>query len=156
MKIRPVAKTELQAMSELCLRSKGYWGYDADFLDACRQELTLKPDELDETSIAVAEQDGILVGLVQVKVENEVCDLLKLFVEPSEIGNGYGAALFEWAISQARHLGAELMTIEADPRAVPFYRSKGARVVGAAPSGSVPGRALPLLELTLTEEHSRP
>ena len=152
MKIRPASTSELQALSELCLRSKAYWGYDADFMAACRDELTLTPDELESTSLAVAEQEGTPVGLVQVNVENGVCDLLKLFVEPSEIGNGYGAALFEWAVVEARRLGATRMTIEADPDAEPFYRGRGAQVVGAAPSGSVSGRQLPLLELALTGE----
>ena len=41
------------------------------------------------------------------------------------------------------------MTIEADPDAAPFYRRIGARDVGTAPSGSIPGRELPLLELVL-------
>lgn len=155
MNIREATEYELQALSELCLRSKGYWGYGTDFLDACRRELTLTPDELDETSIAVADRDGRPVGLVQVKVEEDVCDLLKLFVEPSEMGNGHGTVLFEWAVSEARRLGAELMTIEADPDAVPFYRSKGARIVGTAPSGSLRGRELPLLELPLAGAQPR-
>ena len=154
MKIRPVSKYELQALSELCLRSKGYWGYDFDFMDACRQELTLTLDELKDTSIVVAERDGTPVGLAQVKVENGVCDLLKLFVEPAEIGNGFGAALFEWAVMEGRRLGAMLMTIEADPGAEPFYRSRGAQIVGRAPSGSIPGRELPLLELSLAGDLS--
>lgn len=88
------------------------------------------------------------------KVENGVCDLLKLFVEPSEIGNNYGTDLFEWAILEARHLGSTLMTFESDPGAEPFHRSGGAHVVGAAPSASISGRDLPLLELSLTEDRS--
>ncbi|MDX1402576.1 MAG: GNAT family N-acetyltransferase, partial [Kiloniellales bacterium] len=78
-------------------------------------------------------------------------DLLKLFVEPDKTGQGYGAALFEWATCEGRRLGASRMTIEADPDAEPFYRKQGARVVGTAPSGSIPGRRLPLLELQLKE-----
>ena len=151
MKIRAVHPSELDALTDLCLRSKAYWGYDAAFMAACRAELTLRPTDLAETSLVVAERDGIAVGLVQVAVENGVCDLLKLFVEPDRIGQGHGAALFSWAVDEARRLGARTMTIEADPDAVPFYRSRGAREVGTVPSGSIPGRDLPLLEVSLVE-----
>ncbi|MEM7222297.1 MAG: GNAT family N-acetyltransferase [Pseudomonadota bacterium] len=84
-------------------------------------------------------------------VEDGVCDLLKLFVEPAEMGRGIGAALFAWAVSEARRQGARLMTIEADPDAEAFYRKMGARTVGTAPSGSVPGRSLPMLAFDLTD-----
>lgn len=40
--------------------------------------------------------------------------------------------------------------IDADPNAEPFYRAMGAVRIGATPSGSIPGRELPLLEFTLT------
>ena len=40
-----VGPDEAAALSGLALRSKGYWGYDAAFLDACRAELTLTPDQ---------------------------------------------------------------------------------------------------------------
>ena len=140
MIIRAASETELPSLSELCLRSKGHWGYGADFLDACREELTLTSDELQSTSIAVAERDGKPVGLVHVTVEGGICDLLKLFVEPAQMGHGCGRALFDWAVMEGLCLGARLMTIEADPDAEPFYRKMGARVVGTAPSGSIPGR----------------
>ena len=149
MHIRPATETELQSLSELCLRSKGHWGYDAGFLETCRAELSLSPEDLATTSVAVAERHGVAVGVAQVSVEASVCDLLKLFVEPSEIGQGHGAALFAWAVAEARRLGARLMAIDADPGAAPFYRSCGARVVGTSPSGSIPGRELPRLELPL-------
>lgn len=151
MQIRPAREDELSFLSALCLRSKGHWGYSAEFLAACRNELTLTPSELESTTIAVAERDGRPVGLMQINVIDGVCDLLKLFVEPAEIGKGCGAALFSWAVDEARRRGATMMTIEADPDAEPFYRKMGARIVGAVPSGSIPGRVLPLLELPLTD-----
>ena len=41
------------------------------------------------------------------------------------------------------------LRIEADPEAVPFYQRMGAKITGSAPSGSIPGRRLPLLRYTL-------
>lgn len=140
---------ELAVLSGLCLRSKAHWGYDAQFMAACVEELTLTPDELSTTDVAVAETEGQVIGLVQIAVEDAVADLLKLFVDPTHMGKGAGRILMEWAIVTARAKGARDMTIEADPDAAPFYRAMGAVLVGSAPSESIPGRHLPLLRLAL-------
>lgn len=123
--IRKATELELPALSDLCIRSKAHWGYDKAFIAACRDELTLARSELDTTSLAVGENEGKIVGLAQIATRGATCDLLKLFIEPSEIGNGYGAQLFVWAVSEGRYGGATRMTIEADPDAVPFYRRIG-------------------------------
>ena len=151
--LRRPARGELASLSELCLKSKAWWGYDADFLNACREELTLRPDELMEKSIVVAECGAHTVGIAQLIAEGSECDLLKLFVDPDHMLHGHGAMLFRWAAREARRLGATRMTIEADPDAAPFYKRVGARRIGRAPSGSIPGRFLPLLEYSLTGDN---
>ena len=150
LSIRSARASELPSLTELCLRSKAYWGYDGDFIEACRAEFAIAPAELHTSAIAVAEVSGAPAGMAQVRIEDGTCDLLKLFVEPAQIGRGVGVALFDWAVAQGRSCGASKMTIESDPNAEPFYRRMGARTVGAAASGSIPGRALPLLELALS------
>jgi GNAT superfamily N-acetyltransferase len=136
---------ELPALSALCFRSKAVWGYDNDFMEACRRELSIEPCELRSTSIAVAEDNGKIVGVAQIEVDGGEADLLKLFVEPDTLRGGVGRALFAWAIDQATSMGADDLVIEADPGAVPFYRRMGAEDRGFAPSGSIRGRLLPKL-----------
>ena len=121
------------------------WGYDSNFMEACRRELTIEPPDLRSTSIAVAEKDGKIVGVAQIKVVGSEADLLKLFVEPTTLRGGVGRTLFVWAIDQATSRGANCLVIEADPDAVPFYRRMGAENCGFAPSGSIAGRMLPRL-----------
>jgi hypothetical protein len=41
VRIRPARPDEAGAISALALRSKGHWGYDAAFLAACRENLTI-------------------------------------------------------------------------------------------------------------------
>ena len=148
--IRTPDVAELPDLSELCLRSKAVWGYDADFMAACRKELTFNATELASSRIAVAERAGTILGVAQVKlISQEEADLTKLFVEPAALRGGVGKVLFAWAIDAARRLGATRLVIEADPDAAPFYRRLGARDVGLAPSGSIPGRTLPKLVLDL-------
>ena len=149
MILRAPVPADLPRLNDLNLRSKAVWGYDAAFMEACREELALTEDELATTRLAVIERGGTPLALVQTEVDGDVADLLKLFVDPSAMGLGLGARLFAWAVEDVRGAGASRMTIEADPDAAPFYEHMGAKVVGSAPSGSVPGRVLPLLELNL-------
>ena len=147
--IRAPTIEELASLSELCLRSKATWGYDREFLEACRSELSFDQRDLQLTPIAVAELDGKVVGVAQVKVMGNEADLLKLFVEPSVLHRGVGRTLLSWATSVAREKGALRLTIDSDPGATPFYRRMGAYDLGQAPSGSIPGRMLPKLAINL-------
>jgi GNAT superfamily N-acetyltransferase len=151
--MRPVIRApnveELPALSELCMRSKAVWGYDADFMAACLKELTFVPGDLVSSRIAVAARGESVLGVAQVRMVGRDADLQKLFVEPSALRGGVGKALFDWAIDAAREMGASRMIIEADPDAAPFYRSLGARDFGLAPSGSIAGRMLPRLVFQL-------
>ena len=147
--IRAPTIEELASLSELCLRSKAVWGYDGEFLDACRGELSFDPCDLQLTPIAVAELGGKVVGVAQVKVTGNEADLLKLFVEPSAFHRGVGKTLLSWATSVAREKGATRLIIDSDPGAAPFYRRMGAYDLGQAPSGSIPGRMLPKLAITV-------
>jgi GNAT superfamily N-acetyltransferase len=149
MKLRRPELHELPVLSALCLRSKAVWGYDRRFLEACRAELTIRAEELQRTALCVAEHDGAIVGVAQVIVDGAVADLQKMFVEPRAIGLGVGRSLFAWAVSTAKDLGAQCVTIDADPGAVGFYTRMGAIELGSAPSGSIPGRMLPRLRIDL-------
>ena len=44
--IRLARREETHALSELAFLSKAYWGYDEDFMAACRAELTVTPADI--------------------------------------------------------------------------------------------------------------
>ena len=148
--LRPPREDELPALSALCLRSKAHWGYDEAFMSACVEELTLTPDVLTASHLQLAEDEHGHIGVAQIAmIDDTTASLEILFIEPERIGTGAGKLLFQWATEQARDLGAKSLMIEGDPDAAPFYRHMGAYDVGEAPSGSIPGRMLPLLRLDL-------
>ncbi|MDQ6526144.1 GNAT family N-acetyltransferase [Nocardioides sp. LHD-245] len=156
-RLRPAVPGEAAALTALALRSKGHWGYDAAFLDACRAELTMRDDELAGRRTVVAElPDGRIVGFRTLEGEPPTGVLGMMFVDPDAIGRGIGRALAADLIDEARTAGFTLITIDADPNAEAFYLAQGAVRVGATPSGSVPGRVLPLLELRLTADTPAP
>ncbi len=147
LRLRPPNPDEGPALTELCLRSKASHGYDDAFIEACRRELTVDPCR---RGIVVAEFDGARGGIAEISVNGPAAELEKIFVDPTLHGTGIGRALFRWAEAEAAARGAEKLAFDADPGAVAFYERMGAVVVGTSPSGSIPGRMLPRLELTLT------
>ena len=155
LRLRAARRNEARLLSELALRSKGYWGYDQAFLDACRAELTLAPEEVQRQRVTVAERDGQIVGVYALAGDPPEGTLADLFVEPDHIGTGVGRALWHHAIGAARTLGFERLTLEADPGAEPFYLAMGAHRIGSVPSGSIPGRVLPVLEVPIGQSEAR-
>ena len=139
--IRAPKEAELPALSDLCMRSKAHWGYDAAFMAACREELTLEPEDLVTSRIGVGEVDGTVVGVVEVSPLDGDGDL-SIFVDPDWIGHGVGRVLYEWALAQTREMGAARLIIDADPNALEFYIRMGAVVICEHPSASIPGRVL--------------
>lgn len=150
LRLRPARRAECAALSALCLRSKAIWGYDAAFMESCRAELALTPEDLERSQVQVAERGGAIVGVAQVSVADAQATVDKLFVEPDTVRAGVGRLLFAWCVETARKRGARALVIEADPDAAPFYRRMGACDAGFAPSGSIPGRMLPRLEFALS------
>lgn len=142
-RVRPPTAAELAPLTELCLRSKGWWGYDDAFLEACRDELTLREADIESGSVVICEDDGGTAGLAQVCIDDDGCFLEKLFVDPPRIGGGVGRLLWCWSVDEARRLGAQTLIVEADPGAAPFYERMGCVPAGSVASGSIPGRTLP-------------
>ena len=142
-------------MNVMVLRAKAHWGYDADFMAAATDELTHSADELGDDLVVWANSLAVL-GMAKVSVSGEMAQLDSLFIDPKGMGQGIGAALFRWAATRARDQGANVMRIDSDPFAEAFYLHMGAIRVGDVPSGSIPGRLLPLLDYALDQPTKAP
>jgi GNAT superfamily N-acetyltransferase len=148
--IRQASLNEAELLTELALRSKGHWGYDAEFLRDCRIDLTLTPEFIASSPVFVLEEQGSIAGFYSLSAESaEEVELLHLFVEPATIGRGFGKFLFQHAVETARQLGFQRLLIGSDPFALKFYEAMGARRVGEVASLVRPGRMLPLLHYSL-------
>lgn len=145
MPIRPALPIEADLLSGLALRSKAQWGYDASFLEACREALRVAPEYIASAPVYVVEEDGgRVVGFYGLGHKDGDADVLFLFVEPDAIGRGYGARLWRHLVDTARTLGYRRVRVESDPYAEGFYRAMGAVRTGEAPAG-IAGRLLPVL-----------
>ena len=95
--------------------------------------------------ITLATADGRMVGFYSLDGDPPAGELGNLWLDPTSIGTGLGRRLWRHAIDAARRAGFTSLRIEADPHAEGFYLAMGAVRIGGTPSGSIPGRILPLL-----------
>ena len=148
--IRPARDGECALRTRLALRSKASWGYSEQFMADCVAELTISEENIREHAFFVLEQDGGVIGFCALQaLSGARGELIDVFVEPSHLRRGHGRRLVEHAKQAARTRGLRSLVVEADPNAREFYFSCGGRQIGTVPSGSIPGRRLPLIEMTL-------
>lgn len=147
--IRPARADEAALLTELSLRSKAVWNYDAKFLAKCRGVMAVKAANIELRPHHVAQFDGAVAGFCGFEPEPDGVGLDYMFVEPDFIGHGVGRALWNHAAALARQLGNHALIVVSDPNAEGFHLKMGARRIGARPSDLEPGRSLPLLKYPL-------
>ena len=145
--VRPAWPDEGPVLSALALESKAHWGYDKEFLNQCRNELTVTRERIARERIRVAEIDGRAVGFSSVAVSVGKADVSDLFVLPEFTSRGIGQLLANDMLLYICRHGIPLVHVEADPHAIAFYRRQGFTQCGEVPSHSIPGRKLPLMEM---------
>lgn len=151
--IRHAHPTEAPQLTALALRSKAFWGYDADFMRRCTTDLTF--DAALCAQSFVVEHNGALCALSSLAPHPQdptTAELLNLFVDPPHMGHGYGRLLWNHALTWSAAQGCTRIHIEADPNAAPFYTRMGAQVIGTVLSSCIEGRTLPLMSYRLDAE----
>ena len=144
--LRVPTSVDLPVLTEICLRSKAHWGYDAAFMAACVPVFTFSSDDLGQGHWRICDAPQ---GMAHVTLQGASATLDKLFIVPAAMGQGLGAQLFRWACATAKSGGAERLTITADPQALAFYTHLGAVQIGHTPSEVLAGRLLPVVQVTL-------
>lgn len=149
IRVRPARAEEAETLTELALRAKASWGYDAAFMDACRAELTMTPERLAASRVWVAEAPGgVIAGLIALGLDGGA-EVEDFFVEPAHQGRGVGARLMGELVAAARAAGVSALEVDADPNAEAIYARFGFTTVGRSPSASIPGRFLPRMRRPL-------
>ncbi len=147
--IRAAHPSEAGSLTELAVRSKSYWGYDAGFLERARLDLTVSADAAGKGNVFVAEADGVVAGFYSLDDDRDTPELTALFVDPAAIRKGHGRGLLAHAVREAAARGGRYLIIQSDPFAEAFYISQGAVRVGSVASPVDAARLLPLLHLAL-------
>ena len=151
--IRKARSGEGQFLTELALRSKAHWSYDKDFIEDCREELTLDPVHIENELVYVCEIDDTIVGYFAFEVVGRQAEMIALFVEPDYIGKGIGLMLWNHAVVVAKEKGWAKFKIVADPYAAErFYLKMGCIQVAELESSLRKGRKLPVLRYNLKDQ----
>ncbi|GAC1626168.1 MAG: GNAT family N-acetyltransferase [Candidatus Acidiferrum sp.] len=151
--IRRAREDEATLLTELTLRSKAHWGYDAAFMADARKDLTFQASRfLPDFHVYILETEEKPIGFCSlIPIDRETIELFDLFVEPECIGRGHGKQLWEYAVNLARTLDYKEMILTADPHAEPFYLRQGAVRTGEKPSNVRPDRMSPLMKYALSD-----
>jgi ribosomal protein S18 acetylase RimI-like enzyme len=160
-RVRPAVDADLQALTDLCFRSKQSNGYDDAFMAVCRAELAVTATSLRQARywLAMPGSASSICGCAALAgpvTDTEQAsgdpngddstgygEVHAFFVDPNWQRQGVGMALWEHLLLQAQRSGMTGLYLDADPNAVPFYESIGFVVTGQSESGSIPGRLLP-------------
>jgi GNAT superfamily N-acetyltransferase len=153
--IRPARAGEASTLTELCIRAKAHWGYDAQFMAAATRLLRIPEGQIGAGGVLVAVRGpdaatrpcGV-AAIAPLRRPNWF-ELSHLFVAPESFRLGVGRALFDAAVGLAVGKGATHVSILSDPHAAAFYERLGARRCGEAPSGVARNRMLPLFAFAI-------
>lgn len=158
--VRPSVMGEAEVLTELAMRSKAYWPYSKEFVEKCRDDLTVTAERVGRGHFfsvfpgsKSAKNSSNPIGLFAYALgnsqENEV-ELTHFFLDPEWIGQGMGRAMWEFALDHARVCGWASFFLIADPYASErFYVPMGCEVIGEIESTVEPGRILPKLRYFL-------
>ena len=86
MRTRRGTVAEIQDLSDLAVESKRHWGYDDNFIELCRTELTATADDINSGLVFVTEDDSDSVVGFFLLAEFPRPELRMLFVSPDVIG----------------------------------------------------------------------
>jgi GNAT superfamily N-acetyltransferase len=147
--IRPADHRDAERLTELVMRAKASWGYDAAFMELCRAELTMTPEKLATWTVWVAERGGHMVGMAALSFRASSAELEEFMVDPDSQRQGVGSALMATVLGECRRLGLARIELDADPHAEEIYLRLGFTTTGSSPSGSIPGRQLPRMVMPI-------
>ncbi len=152
--IRGALGADADVLTRIAYSSKAYWGYSHEFMEACRDELAVTTQKIENPSFLyfVAMEQAVVQGFYAFEKHSSTqWELEALFVVPEKIGTGLGRLLMQHAKTKAMEFGVKTIIIQGDPNAEGFYVAQGGEKIGEQESGSVAGRQLPLFRIHLSE-----
>jgi len=149
--IRLARQNDAEVLTMIAMSSKQSNGYDDAFMEACAEELCVTSASLDAHEYWVVES-GEPCGFVCLEADPDglAGTVRSFFIEPSWQRRGIGRLQWTALEGSARDKGLRLLRLDADSKAEAFYCALGFTTVSRVPSGSIPGRTLPHMQMGLS------
>lgn len=139
-----IRKADLEDINEIGFLANDIWPkvyHDMISMDQIRYMLTLfyNPESLRKQmtelhhNFLIAEMDQVPVGFASFSVLNEeICKLHKLYVQPGIQGKGLGKALVEAVLDECFELGAKILrlNVNRNNKAIGFYKKMDFVITG--------------------------
>lgn len=150
IQIRRATPDESDILTSIAHAAKRHWNYPDKWIEHWSADLTITPDFIADNEVYVAVVDGVIAGCCALVVSDSLAELEHMWIDPRQMGNGVGRALFENTTQRAIQLGLTELELSADPNAEGFYERMGAKRIGeiqADMDGQI--RVLPRMKIEL-------
>lgn len=157
MQIRRATPDEAEILTSIAHAAKRHWNYPEKWIEQWQADLTITSDFIANTEVYVAVVEGNIAGCCALVVSDSLAELEHMWIDPGQMGNGVGRALFEHTKQRAIQLGLPALELSADPNAEGFYERMGAKRIGAIEAGmDGQPRVLPrmIVELAVSGTHA--
>lgn len=139
---------EIDILNRISFASKQHWGYPEEWMELWKEDLLLTERDFEVQQIYKLVLEKMIIGFCAIQELPEVYDVTNLWIEPTQIGKGFGKLLLSFCIEKVVRNDKPII-VEADPNAEAFYASQGFVTYGQ--KESLPkGRFLPVMKKTLS------
>lgn len=145
MNILQAKAEDASELTVVTMKSKAYWGFSKEQLEAWKEELTITTDYIDSCMVYKLELETNIIGYYSFKkiTADEVL-LDNLFVLPLCIGKGYGKKLMNHFLNRVESMGINTIRLESEPKAEAFYLKFGFKTYDQLKT-AIPGRYLAIM-----------
>lgn len=148
--VREARVEEAEVISEIAILSKAYWNYSREFIQACKEDLTIDETYMKQNYVFVVETEEEVIGFFAFQ-RGEQDSLDFFYLHPNYIGKQVGKKMWKSILKKAKELNITSFTIDSDPNAKGFYEKMGAVQIGETPSTVSKDRNLPLMKYSVVD-----
>ncbi|PZR19793.1 MAG: GNAT family N-acetyltransferase [Flavobacterium psychrophilum] len=149
MTIEKANSNDHEVLTDITKKSKAYWGYSANQIEAWSNLLTITETYIENKSVYKLVIDNEIAGYYAFFSEDDqTIKLDNLFILPKYIGKGFGKMLMNDLFLKAKTTAANRILLDAEPYAEKFYVKLGFVKIGKIET-SIRDRYLPVMELNI-------
>lgn len=141
MIIRMADTADIKCLNSIMEQSKGYWGYDDDFMKKFMGRFGLNAGYISQKNTFVAASNNVDLGWYSFsRLEDGQLELDNFFLHPDYIGKRLGKMMWDQCIMSARNYTVPSFILWSDPHAEGFYEKMGCIKIGERQSPMLPNR----------------